>query len=249
MRAFGIPGGGMDLSLRLDTDGFAAALSALADRDVRPAAAWALNDTAADVLAHVQGRMQVVFDRPTLFTQNAFMVGRARADRLEAVVGERPSAGARHYLKVQEAGGPRSQTGFEKLLSQKLAYAGVVQSIIPADNARLDAYGNWSRGERNQVLSALQAQGDAAANTAARSAARNRGRARYFVPKSGLTPGIYKRTAKGQLGIVAVISAKVPVYQQRLGFYEGAAEIWSARLPGHLARTLGRVMAKRLGQG
>ena len=237
----------MSISFGLDTSAFQSAMKELSGRDVRIAVTWALNDTAADVHAHIKDRMGMVFDRPTRFTQNAFMVVKARPDTLQAAVQERPSVGSRHFLKVQERGGARGQTGFESLLSQKLAYAGVIQSIIPADNARLDAYGNWSRGERNQVLSALQAQGDASANTTARSKGRNRKRATYFVPKSGLTPGIYKRTAQGQLGIVAVISDKVPVYQQRLGFFEGAEQVWRAKLPGHLARTVGKMIEKRFG--
>ncbi|MDO9006349.1 MAG: hypothetical protein Q7V20_23135, partial [Aquabacterium sp.] len=127
----------MSTGLRLDTSAFTSALQALASRDVGIAVAWALNDTATDVLEHIQDRMKVVFDRPTRFTQNAFMVVKAQANRPEAAVQERPLVGSRHYLKVEEGGGPRAQSGFERLLSRSLAYEGIVQSIIPADNARL----------------------------------------------------------------------------------------------------------------
>ncbi|RHZ91004.1 hypothetical protein D1114_21495 [Cereibacter sphaeroides] len=237
----------MDLSLRMEDGGIGQALAQLGGPDLRRAVSWALNDTAQDVLGHVQERMGQVFDRPTPFTKNAFMVWRSTPQTLEAAVQERPSVGARHYLKVQERGGPRARTGFETLLDRRLSFAGDIRSVIPADNARLDAYGNWSRGERNQVLSALQAQGDARANSTAGSKKRNRRRASYFVPKAGLTPGVYKRTVGGQLGIVAVLSPKVPVYQQRLGFYEGAEDVARVKLPQHLGRTLGRAFGKRFG--
>mgnify|MGYP000851794814 FL=1 len=235
----------MNTGLRLDTSAFTSALQALAGRDVGIAAAWALNDTGADVLDHVQARMNVVFDRPTRFTQNAFMVVKARPNSLEAAVQERPSVGARHYLKVEEGGGPRGQTGFERLLSRSLAYEGVIQSIIPADNARLDAFGNWSAGERNEVMSGLKAQKDKLSNTTVASKKRKPNRAIYFVPKG--KPGIYKRTIDGQIAVVALISTKVPVYQQRLGFFDTAADVWRDKLPGHLARTIGKMIEKRFG--
>jgi class 3 adenylate cyclase len=44
----------------------------MADRDLRIAAAWALNDTAQEANDHIGDRMTVVFDRPTKFTENAF---------------------------------------------------------------------------------------------------------------------------------------------------------------------------------
>ena len=53
--------------------------------------------------------------------------------------------------------------------------------------------------------------------------------------------------ANGNIGIVAVISTKVPVYQQRLGFYENAGQLFAAKMSDHLTRTLGRMMQKRFG--
>lgn len=235
------------ITLHLDPSDFTTALQFLSERDVKSAATWALNDTADDVLADVQSRMDVTFDRPTRFTKNAFKVVKAKLDALEATVQERRANAGRDYLKIQETGGARRQTGFEHLLSRSLAYEGIIQSIIPADDARLDAYGNWSKGERNQVLSSLQAQRDGTANTTARSKKRNSKRATYFVPKHSLTPGIYKRTSSGDIGIVALISPKVPVYHQRLGFLDHAETVWKTKLPLHLNRTLSKMFAKRLG--
>lgn len=237
----------MDALLKFDVGPFTAALSALSGRDVQIAGVWALNDTAADVHAHIADRMEVAFDRPTRFTKNAFTVVKARQGHLEAAVEQRRMSGGRHYLRVQEEGGPRPQTGIEKLISRGLVHEGVIQAIIPGDGARLDAHGNWSKGEMTQVLSALKVQRDKTANETEASRKRNPNRARYFVPKRGLTPGIYKKDRAGNIGIVAVFTAKVPVYQQRLGFYEGAAEVYAARMPQHLRRTLGRMIAKRFG--
>lgn len=234
------------LKISIDDADLQRNLRQLADKDARMAASWALNDTAADVLTHVQGRMDEVFDRPTRFTKNAFMVWRAKPHSLEAQVVERPSVGRRHYLKVQETGGRRGQTGLERLLGSRLAFDGILQAAVPADGAKLDAYGNWSNGERNQALSAVKAQRDGATNTTTASGRRNRKRAGFFVPKPGsrLSPGIWKRAPDGSISKVLHFSATAPVYSQRLGFQDGAEEVYRARLPEHLARTFERMVRR-----
>ncbi len=138
-------------SLTLDTSAFTSALRALAERDVNIAAAWALNDTARDALDGVKDQIRVVFDQPTKFTQDAFMIRKADRDSLVALIEEKPTQGRRHYLKVQEDGGPRPQTAFEALLSRSLAYEGIVQSIIPGDEARLDQNGNGLRTAKGRA--------------------------------------------------------------------------------------------------
>lgn len=235
------------LKITVDDADLQEGLRVLAERDIRVAATWALNDTAADVLQHVQDRMDEVFDRPTRFTKNAFTVRGARPTRLEAEVIERPTVGKRHYLKVQEFGGARGQTGLEGLLSSRLAYDGHIQSVTPASGAKLDAYGNWSGGERNQALSAVQAQRDSTANTTAASRKRHRKRAGFFVPREGskLSPGIWKRNPDGSIQKILHFSTVAPVYEERLGFFDGAAEVYADRLPFHLKRTLAKMVSRR----
>ncbi|MBK4216125.1 hypothetical protein JJJ17_09325 [Paracoccus caeni] len=223
------------------------ALRHLSERDAKVAITWALNDAAADVLQHVQDRMDEVFDRPTRFTKNAFTIRGARPSKLEAEVMERPTVGKRHYLKTQEFGGPRGQTGLEGLLSARLAYDGHIQAAVPASGAKLDAFGNWSTGERNQALSAVQSQRDKTANTTDTSRKRNRKRAGFFVPRAGskLSPGIWRRNPDGSIQKVLHFTSVAPVYRERLGFFDGAAEVYADRLPGHLRRTLAKMVERR----
>ena len=234
------------LSITVHDRDLQAHLSRLSDRQIRIAASWALNDTARDVLAHVQSQMDEVFDRPTPFTKNAFTVRGATPNKLAAEVTERPSVGRRHYLKVQEGGGQRGRTGLEGLLDARLAYDGIITAVTPAAGAKLDAYGNWSRGERNQALSAVQAQRDTTANTTKASRRRNRKRAGFFVPKaeSRLSPGIWKREPDGTISKILHFTKAMPVYQPRLGFLEGAEQIWRQRLPDHLRRTIEKMAAR-----
>lgn len=205
---------------------------------------WALNDTAKDVLEHMQSRMDVVFDRPTRFTKNAFHVWRATKTTLSASVQERPGVGSRHYLKRQETGGTRRQTGVEGLLSTRLSYDGLIAAAIPASGAKLDGYGNWSRGERNQVLSQLMAQRDRHTNETDRSRTRRGSkRARYFVPNNGgLAPGVWRRSRGGDLAKVLTFTDAMPRYRERLGFYDGAQEVFDARFAQNFRVALAKAM-------
>jgi len=237
------------LKISIDDRAVQASLSRIAERDIRVAANWALNDTASDVLKHVQDRMDQVFDRPTRFTKNAFTVKGARPRDLEAIVTERPSVGSRHYLKVQEFGGQRGRTGLEGLLGSRLSYAGIISAAVPSSGAKLDAFGNWSTGERNQALSAVKSQRDSAANTTAASRKRNRKRAGFFVPREGskLSPGIWKRDPDGSISKVLHFVQSMPRYESRLGFFDGAEDVYRERLPAHLRRTIEKMVARRSG--
>lgn len=224
------------LKIALDDRHLQASLAMLSGRTIKWAVKDALDQTAADVLDHIRERMDTVFDRPTPYTRGAFGMQRAHTERLEASVFERPRQAGRDYLKVQEAGGLRPRTGLEQLLDSRLAYDGTITAVAPAPFAKLDAYGNWSRGERTQALSAVQAQRDRTANTTAASRKRNRKRAGFFVPtpESRLPAGIWKRDADGMIYQVLRFTRTVPQYERRLGFYDGAAEMFELRLPSHL---------------
>ncbi|SCY61752.1 hypothetical protein [Paracoccus tibetensis] len=218
-------------------------LKQLIDKDARRAASWALNDTADDVLKHVQDRMDRVFDRPTRFTNNAFMVWRAKPNSLEAEVMERATVGRRHFLKVQELGGARAQTGLERLMASQLGAGGMImQAAVPAEGAKLDAYGNWANAERRQAIAAVS--GPAA--TAPAAGAKTRRRAGFFVSKPGsaLSPGIWKRAPDGSISKVLHFTAGAPVYGPRLGFMDGASEVYADRLPAHLARTIEKMIER-----
>ncbi|RRH71392.1 hypothetical protein [Falsigemmobacter faecalis] len=239
----------MLLRFDVETARFLSQVRKLADRDIRTAASWALNDTAKEVQEQIRLRVDQVFDRPAPFTRNAFGVNRgARPSHLEVEIGERPSVGRRHFLKVQEHGGSRPQTGIEGRLT--LAAPGTAVGIVPTPQARLDRYGNWSTGERNQVLSQLKVGRDVgySSNETASSKTRKlrKASARYFVPKHGLAPGVYRRNRTGDIPIrILTFTSTAPVYDQTLGFNEtAAAEFW-ARLPDHLARTLRRMVERR----
>lgn len=223
-------------------------MTALEKRQLPQAGVWALNDTAYDILTDLQDRMDVVFDRPTRFTKNAFMVWRATKKTMEAAVQERPSVGKRHYLKVQEGGGARGQTGLERMLQGTVADVGHLGAVIPTSSARTDSFGNWSAGERNQAVSAIKGWREAgySANATKGSVKRNsRKRAAYFVSKQGsaLSSGIWKRAGKGGITKIAHFIDSSPSYTANLGFQEGAEAKYAERLPINFAAAFAKAMA------
>jgi len=248
---FSVKGGG--IAMAFDTRDFERRMTQIERSQLPQATVWALNDTAKDVLEHVQHEMDVVFDRPTRFTKNAFMVWRATKRTLVAEVKERPSVGKRHYLKRQERGGARSQTGLERMVSANLAYDGVLAAIIPTSAARKNAFGNWAPAERKQAVSALKAVGSAgymAAAVAKSKAGASRRRATYFVPQKGsrMSPGIWRRKGRGKrekVEKIAHFASSAPVYEKRLGFYEGAQDVFERRIAPNFWKSFEKAMATR----
>lgn len=203
----------------------------------------ALNATTDDVLVAVNMEILRAFDRPNPYTQKAFMARKtARKDYQLAAVEQKPGAIGRDYLSTEVTGGPRQMTGQERALDARVAYAGVLRTVLPADGAKLDAYGNWSRGQRNQVFANIGAMSDPFMNTpsAGKKAAKlARAKTRYFIPRparngGGLYPGVYQRDGTGNLNIILAFTDAVPTYTPRFRFYEVAEAAARVAFPDHL---------------
>ncbi len=219
------------------------ALNDLAKNHVPEASFRALNDTAYDALDGVKAEMRSVFDRPTPFALNAFMVWRANMQTQRAEVKERPSVGPRHFLKVQQSGGVRPNTALEKLIRSKVGNTSHIAAITPGPAAKLDAFGNWASGERNQALSGIKAQRDATSNTtkASRALSKNKGRASYFVPgpEAKLSPGIYRRQgSRGTPEKVANFTSNMPSYSKRIDYRDVVAKVAEDIYERHFAHRL-----------
>lgn len=200
-------------------------------RQVPFATALALTRTAQKIREAEKAEMQSVFDRPTPFTLNAFQVVPANKDTLAAEVRykDTPPWTRKHFLEVQVEGGPRPSKGFERRLQFAVPEVAGFAAVIPARTAQKDAFGNWSAGERNRVLSALQAQGDWTANTTDRSRARNRRRAEYLVGKVGRNTGVFRRyPGADDLDMILIFVRSAPTYTPRFDFYGTASRTFAA---------------------
>lgn len=149
------------MKLTVDTRGLNEAVAAFQElpRQMKFATALALTRTAQRVRDAEVAEMRDVFDRPTPFTLRSVYMKRATPAEPVAEVGISSDSGgfrpATSWLRWQVYGGLRRQTGYERLLTS----AGAMRSddrAVPGRFARLDAFGNISRGQLVQILSQLR---------------------------------------------------------------------------------------------
>ena len=228
-------------------------------RQVQFAQVVALTRTAQDVRAAEQREVDDSFDRPTPFTRNAFYVKPATRQLPEAAVGIKDDStsgrGPRRWLEAGIEGGNRQLKGLEKAI-RSLGVMDGSQYIVPGRYARLDAYGNVSRGQIVQILSQLRAftgaesvsrnlvrrdgfnENDDRRLTRAeaarkRAAAFRRAGGQYFAvgpaPRGGLRPGIYQRQVASRrlTGAPSPRPRAVFIFVDRVS-YEARFAFWDA---------------------
>ncbi|MFV0410883.1 MAG: hypothetical protein ACK5LJ_14660, partial [Paracoccus sp. (in: a-proteobacteria)] len=149
----------IDLTVK-NSDKVQRALAKLSGDQATAAYRLAVRDTAFKARKAVQDEMRRVFDRPTRYITNSVRV-HLDPDDLRATIEPTqygsPGVDPQKILQAQEYGGRRSAKRAERVLQQ----VGILPSgwvTVPGQGARLDAYGNMSRGQVMQILSQLRAQ-------------------------------------------------------------------------------------------
>lgn len=224
----------MKISASTNADALGRRVSNAIARQLPFATAKALTATAFDVRDEEKKEMLRIFDRPTPFTMNAFQVVPARKSTLVAEVTTKAPVGMGgfHYLRPQIEGGGRPMKRFERALLRADIGAGGFAAVIPARTATFDKYGNWSAGERNRVLSALQAQSDAWMNTTEASKRRKPGRGDIYVGKRGGTVGVFERKGEEDR-LILVFLRRPPRYTPIFKFEDVAERTIAARYDIH----------------
>lgn len=248
-------------------------LREFSDRRFNAAVATALTRTAVAVRNEAQREMQTSLDKPTPYTVRQLRYAAATADRPVAAVGFNISAiqdirgnvlryedrapgetPAGKYLSVQQTGGQRRM----KRLEEALKAAGALPAgwfIVPGQGARIDAYGNVSRGQVIQVLSQLKLQivSGTSRNMSQRSAiaAQRKAGGRFFVipPGQKVQPGIYQREFIGRNIAPVFIFAKSANYRPRFQFDRIAQQVRERELPVQLQRAIAQAAERLRGGG
>ncbi|MEO8526340.1 MAG: hypothetical protein ABI460_16560 [Caldimonas sp.] len=175
-------------------------------KDAQFAQVLALTRTAQAIKAAEVDEMRRVFDRPTPYTLNSMYLKWATKADPEARVGLKDdlqsNVPASYFLGPNIQGGGRVTTRFER----RLQADGAMPKgwfAVPGRFAKLDAYGNLSRGQITQILSQLT-KTRVSGYTADISARSRKGairRAGQFIAlPSGhgkLLPGIYSVSTPG----------------------------------------------------
>ncbi len=205
----------------------------------------ALNLTAFKVREQEIEVMKRVFDRPTRYTLGALFVLRATREAPTAKVFLKESNVGRHYLRPEIFGGARIPKGFELVLRS----AGLLPKdmfAVPGSAAKIDAFGNMSRGQLSQVMSALRVaehlSGYSANRTPESRRRRRRRIAEYFVGRPGgkLPLGVWQsmRFAQGSAVKPILIFVRRPTYSRRFAFFDVAERVAGKAFPQFFEREL-----------
>lgn len=234
-------------------------LSDLQKEQVPFALAHALTMTAQRVKDAQVREMRDVFDRPTPYTLDSLFTRPATKTNLTAFVWLKSDTSkgtpADKYLMPQIKGGERRLKRFEKAL-QRVGALPPDYVAVPGEAAKLDSYGNMSRGQIVQILSYFQAFPEAGyrANiTAARKVRLARGsRAKqgiaYFVgrPGGGKAPlGVWQRTQFAAGSAIKPVLIFVPAarYEKLFDFYYVAQQTIERDLLPQFAASLQAALA------
>jgi hypothetical protein len=209
------------------------ALARAGEKQVRFATRVALTKTAKKAEAAEVREMRDVFKSPTPFTLSSVFVQPATSTRLEATVklkdASMKAVPASKYLAPQIDGGQRGLKRFEKALTG-IGVMPVGYRAVPGQGARIDSYGNMSRGQIVQILAFFRAfpemgykanMTDKSKARLARGSKRAQGFA-YFVgtPGDRLPLGVYQRVsfARGTAIKPVLLFVRSAVYQSRFDF-------------------------------
>lgn len=247
------------IEIRVDTRDAERMLSDVQRRQLPFALSVAINNTAKDVQDELSGATRV-FDRPRSFTVRGTVMTRSTKTNLTAVVAlkSRNAGGTpvNEYLQAEVEGGRRADKRSEVLLQR----AGILPpgyQTRPGSGARLDAYGNMSRGQVVQILSYFRAfglvstsgraRGRSGTQTASqklnRSAKPRRPSELFIVPDgmAGLATGVWQRTGKQIKPILIFI--RPPSYKPIYKFEEVARKAVTLKFNANFNQAFRRAMA------
>jgi hypothetical protein len=242
--------------MTVDVSNVVAALAVTAQagqKQVQFATRVALTRTAKKAEPALQREMRDVFRNPTPYTLSSVYVQPATKSRLEATVKLKDDATkatpAAKFLAPQIDGGQRGQKRFERALQA----AGVMPTgyrAVPGSGARLDAFGNISRGQIVQILAWFRAfpemgykanMTDAGRARLARGTRKRQGLA-YFVghPGDRLPLGVYHRTGFGFGSAIkpVLLFVRSAMYQQRFDFAYVVKRTVDTEFAGEFSRAL-----------
>lgn len=170
-------------------------------------------------------------DRPTPWTLNSLYIRAATKTRPEARVWFKDWApkgtAADKYLQPAVFGGARNAKRMEKAMAA-MGYLKPGQFLVPAQGARLDAYGNMRRSQVVQILSAFRAFSNVGFTANASGSKRSNrrqaksGANKYFFGEVGGELGIWQRV-KSAFGDgarpIMLVTDGSPKYRIRFPFF------------------------------
>lgn len=232
-------------------------------RQVPFATRQAINATANKVRTVTYGAMRANFDRPTPNTLKSLFIRYASLTDLaaEVFVKDKSIGGNQASIEDSDAQGSMAQIlGHQfsggirvfKTIEKAFAANGYLKGgeyIAPGPDAKLDAYGNMSRGQVQQIYTALRLHFDVANNaTGSRRSRRNALAAGRLFWSMGpplnktLRRGLWGVDGRGNPKLILVPISKA-VYRQRIDMAGITAKVVPQVFPGYFQAELAKAIA------
>jgi hypothetical protein len=237
---------GVRLDVRHDLDKLISKIRNLRTEQLPFALAKSVTATAQLVKRAETTELLYAFDRPTPYTMGSLYLAPATKAIPVAKVWLKDDAGkgtpAARYLLPEITGGGRRFKRMELALAARgLLPPGMY--VMPGAAAKIDAFGNWERGQVTQVLSAMGAaemrSGYLANRTKESAKRKGRNLAEYFVGKPGGTAplGVWQRINFGAGSAVKPIAifTRAPVYRERYRFQVIAEQVVREEFPNQFS--------------
>ena len=242
------------ISVRLE--GFDALAASLGDqaRQIPFAASQALNATARTIRAATLAEMAAQFDRPTPLVMKSLFITPATKAKLQAAV----------YLKDREIGGKNSRsmaeilghqfaggTRLRKRMENAFTAAGLIslgEYLVPGPDAKLDQYGNLSRGQTQQIYAALRLFRDPYQNAtqSPRSQRHAKAAGRMFWSDgkgaNKVRRGLWATDARGYPRLL-MLAIPTPVYRRRIDMDRISGQVVAREFDGLFDAALQKALA------
>tara|TARA_R100000773_G_scaffold37543_1_gene32622 strand:+ start:162 stop:827 length:666 start_codon:yes stop_codon:yes gene_type:complete len=218
----------MGLSLTIDQDlkGFDRFLNN--NRKQLPfATSVALNNTGFDMRNAFNKGTLSAFNKPTRFTQKAFLTTKSKKTNLIVHIFAKDKEGgdAARYLRFGVKGGARPAKGYERFFSG-LPNDGTVNAYFIPSQIKVDGFGNVTRVNLKKVSAAVQN------NKAFIGTPRN----------SSRPPGIYERDGNKLITRFVSVSTR-PTYTGRFNLQVIGDKVINRRLNQHFNKAMSKAIA------
>ena len=187
----------------------------------------ALNNTGFDMRQAFNKGTLSAFNKPTRFTQKAFLTTKSKKTNLVVHVFAKDKEGsdAARYLRFGVQGGTRPAKGYERFFSG-LPNDGTVNAYFIPSQIKVDGFGNVTRANLKKVSAAVQN------NKAFIGTPRN----------SSRPPGIYERDGNKLITRFVSVSTR-PTYTGRFNLQVIGDKVINRRLNQHFNKAMSKAIA------
>jgi hypothetical protein len=193
------------------------------------ASSVALNSTGFDIRQALNKGTLGAFDKPTTFTQKAFLTTKSKKTNLVVHIFAKDKEGsdAARYLRFGVQGGARPPKGFERYFSGLPNDGSIDRYFMPTKQTKRDGKGNITRPTLKKLSTRVTT------GTAFIGTPRN----------STRPPGLYVREKNNKLLAKFITTSSKPTYRRRFNIEAIAGKVVQRRFNQHFDKAMSKAIA------